>query len=458
MPSPALEPPPRFRGAFLTPADERYESVRGVVDRRFDARPAAVARCVGVSDVQAAIEVARTHDLEIAVRSGGHGFHGLSTVDGGLVIDVGLMRDVDARPQERTARVRPGALGGDVVAETLRFGLAAVAGTRARVGFGGQVIFNGQGYLAPRHGNGCDHVLAVELVLADGRWVRATAEEEPDLFWALRGAGDSFGVVTAIEVALHPVNAVAHAGMVVWGGDDLVATLVAAAELDAALSEDIWWAIVVEPGPDGAPVVGFGYTHVGSAAGFARDIALLESIAPVVEHEHETLSYLDLHYRGGFTGERTYLTGCQLRSFDRDSASVLVQLAEAWAQEPDDAAGRLRSLHVYPHSKGLGRPGTPPNACGLREGFAVNARVSYDDPGQEAGHVAWADGAVHAFVDPGLTLRGFNGTSLNYVSRLSDEIVAAYYGDDLPRLKQIKHHYDPDDLFRRNVAITARGA
>jgi FAD/FMN-containing dehydrogenase len=450
--------PPRFRGEFLTPKDERYQRFRGVVDRRFDDRPAVIARCAGVADVQAAVHFARHHDLQIAIRSGGHGFHGLSTVDGGIVIDLSLMRDVQVRPDRRVVRIRPGALGGDVVAETMQFGLAAASGTRARVGFGGQVIFNGQGYLAPRHGNACDNVLALELVLADGTWLRVTADEHPELFWALRGAGDSFGVVTAVEAVAHPVRAIVHKGMFLWEQEQVAEALVALGELDDSLSEDIWWSAVFEADADRSLRMGVSYTHVGSEATLERDLQLLASIAPALDREQEAISYVDLHYGPGFTGARTYLTGCQLRCLDRPTAELLVDLALELAEEPSGSGFHLRSLHLYPHSKGLGRPAEPPNACGLREGLVLNPRVSYDDAAQQAGHVAWADRATSALVDRGLTLRGFNGTSLNYVSRLSETAVAAYYGNDLPRLKEIKHRYDPDNVFLRNVAITARSA
>jgi len=450
--------PPRFRGEFLTPEDERYQRFRGVVDRRFDDRPAVIARCAGTADVQAAVQFARHHDLEIAIRGGGHGFHGLSTVDGGIVIDLSLMRDVQLQPDRRVVRIRPGALGGDVVAETIRFGLAPASGTRARVGFGGQVIFNGQGYLAPRHGNACDNVLALEIVLADETVLRVTADEHPDLFWALRGAGDSFGVLTAIEAVAHPVRAIVHKGLILWEKDRAAEALIALGELDDSLSEDIWWSAVFEADADRSLRMGVSYTHVGSEATLERDSRLLASIAPALHGEQEAISYVDLHYGPGFTGARTYLTGCQLRSLNRPAAELLVNLALELAEEPSGSGFPLRSLHLYPHSKGLGRPANPPNACGLREGLVLNARVSYDDPGQQAGHVAWADSATSAFVDRGLTLRGFNGTSLNYVSRLSGTAVAAYYGNDLPRLREIKHRYDPDNVFTRNVAITARSA
>ncbi|HEY9214404.1 MAG TPA: FAD-binding oxidoreductase [Ancylobacter sp.] len=398
--------------------------------------------------MQLALGFARQHGLEIAVRSGGHGFPGLSTVDGGLLIDLRPLNDVHVNPERRIARIRPGALGGDIVLETSRHGLSAVGGTRARVGFGGLAIFNGHGYLAPRYGNAVDQILALELVLADGRLVRATPTSNADLFWAVRGAGDSFGVVTAFEVALYPVPAQAQLGGYELDLATAADTLTRLDAEDPLLSEDLLWGVKVLRTAAVAPSLTVGYVHLGDEATRRRDLASIRALAPGAREHHETLSYADLYYRPGFTGSRAFVAGAQLTALDSRTSQLLVDVAVAAAAVPTPA-GAERSLDFYPISKGLARPPATPNAWPVRSGYGFTARVSYDVPGQEAEHTGWADGVVGRLVEAGVT-KGYNVTAINHVSHWTPDIIRSVYAAELDRLLAIKATYDPDNVFRRS--------
>src|SRR5688572_6139567 len=195
-----------LRGNLFFPEDAAYDAARRVWNGMIDRRPSAIARCLDAVDVAAAVRFARTHDLVIAVRGGGHNFAGHSVCDGGLVIDLSAMKGIEVDPVRRTALVEPGVLLGELDAATQAFGLAVPAGQVSHTGIAGLALGGGTGWLMRKHGLTIDSLLGVEIVTADGRLLRANAAEHPDLFWAVRGGGGNFGVVTSFEFRLHAVG------------------------------------------------------------------------------------------------------------------------------------------------------------------------------------------------------------------------------------------------------------
>src|SRR6188508_3490374 len=189
----------RLRGPLLLPSDTGYEESRTVWNGMIDRRPAAVVRCLGTADVTACVQFAREHGLLLCIKGGGHNIAGLATADGALMLDLSLMRGVWVEPREQIAHAQGGCLLGDVDRETQLHGLAAVLGFISQTGIAGLTLGGGFGYLTRRYGWTCDTVLGMNLVTADGRLVRASSEENPDLFWGLRGGGGNFGVVTGID-------------------------------------------------------------------------------------------------------------------------------------------------------------------------------------------------------------------------------------------------------------------
>src|SRR5262245_18100076 len=209
-----------FRGPVIGRDDEGYDGARSIWNGAIDRHPGCIARCSGAADVVAAVRFARDHDLEIAVRGGGHNVAGTALCDDGIVIDLSEMRGVSVDPTGRTAWVQGGALWGDVDHETQAHGLATTGGIVGHTGVAGLTLGGGLGFLMRKHGLTVDNLVAAEVVTAEGSIVRASADEHPDLFWALRGGGGNFGVVTSFRFALHPVGPPVMAGPLFWAADD----------------------------------------------------------------------------------------------------------------------------------------------------------------------------------------------------------------------------------------------
>ena len=220
MSAPATMQIPGFRGDVIGPDHHDYDDARAVWNGSVDRRPRLIARCGGTADVAAAVRFARDRDLEIAVRGGGHNVAGTAVCDDGIVIDLSAMRAVSVDPVERTALVQGGALWGDVDHETQAHGLATTGGIVSHTGVGGLSLGGGIGWLMRKHGLTVDNLLQAEVVTAEGEIVGASASDHPDLFWALRGGGGNFGIVSTFRFALHPVGPTVMAGPVFWAAED----------------------------------------------------------------------------------------------------------------------------------------------------------------------------------------------------------------------------------------------
>lgn len=228
----------RLHGSLVRPDDPAYDSARSIYNAAYDRRPALIARCAAAADVAAAIAFARVHGLEIAVRSGGHSIAGHSTTEGGLVIDLSSMKTISIDPIHRTARLDPGLTWAEVAAAAQPHGLALTSGNMGSVGVGGLLLGGGIGWMVRKYGLTIDRLRAVELVTADGRFLRASADEHTDLFWGLRGGGGNFGVATAFEVDLHPAGTV-FGGVVFYDAAEAERIVPAFAHLAAAAPDEL---------------------------------------------------------------------------------------------------------------------------------------------------------------------------------------------------------------------------
>ena len=228
-----------MEGSVITPADRGFDDARRVWNAGIDRRPAVIARCASAADVVAAIGYAREHGLEVAVRGGAHNPAGTAVCDDGLMIDLSLMNTVEVDPLSRRDRVGGGALLADVDAATLAHGLAVPAGLVSHTGVGGLTLGGGMGWLTRKFGLSIDNLVSAEVVTADGRVLRASADEHPDLFWAIRGGGGNFGVVTSFEFALHEVDPMVQLGLFFWPLDQGAQAMRLAREIIRAMPPEI---------------------------------------------------------------------------------------------------------------------------------------------------------------------------------------------------------------------------
>ncbi len=457
----ALVAPPRFRGQWITPDGDEFEELRWLQNRRIDRKPAVIARPVGVVDVQESVLLAQQHGLELAVRSGGHGFSGNAAIECGIQIDLRLMNDVYVDPGRRIARVRPGALTGDVVRETIPFGLVPVTGMSSEIGYGGITLFGGIGYRAPRYGKTCDNILSLDVVLADGSLVTASPTSHPDLFWAIRGAGDNFGVVTSFEVPLYPAPEEARICTPLFSLDDGGAVLQKLWQLDESLSEDLWWSGDVMVQPDGSALFGLPLFHLGPKDVAEREIAKIAALAPPArDFEIRTIPYrelfdLRLHNLDWRTSSRVYFSGVHLNALDAATTDIIVDEARKLnddQQTPLDAKER-RIVSIYPFTKGLARQAVPPSAASMSGGLVLFAASWYVDPDQDQGHEQWSDSIAHRLADAGVTRTGYNAAMHHTVSKVDHDTVRRAFGDKYERLAAIKKRYDPDNVFRSSANI-----
>ena len=447
-----------LRGGLLLPGDDGYDEAKQLWNGAHDARrPAAVARATGVADVMAALGFARAHDLTVAVRGGGHSVAGLSTVDGGMLIDLSAMRNVRVDPIARVAYVGPGATGGDVDHEAQQFGLATTGGLVSTTGVAGFTLGGGIGWLMRRYGLACDNLVGADVVTADGRLVRASATENPELFWGLRGGGGNFGIVTSFELALHPVGPEIYAGPLFLPGDaagdllrfyrdwapsapDAITTAIslAAAPPLPVIPEEwhgkkvaILIAVCAGPVEDGEALV--------------RDLrTVAEPVADLIHPMPYTFiqSLLDPLWPKGINA---YFKAANLARLSDETIDSLVRLHQ-------DTPGPQCEIHVHQMGGAVARVGQAETAFPERSmPYVVNAVTGTHDPDLLSAHAEWARAVIAS--------AKADHTGRAYVNFLSDADGAedAYGEDTYRRLAALKDEYDPTNVFRlnQNVAPSA---
>jgi FAD/FMN-containing dehydrogenase len=443
-----------FRGDVIVPVDSTYEDARRVWNAIHDRRPGVILRPADAPDIATAIRFGREHGLEIAIRSGAHSATGHSTTDGGLVIDLQRMRGVVVDSERRFARVNGGALLGELDIAAQAHGLVCPVGVIGHTGVAGLTLGGGVGRLQRQLGLTIDSLRAVELVTADGREVRASASDEPDLFWGIRGAGANFGVVTAFEFDLHPFSGRLHRGTFIWPASqaqevwamvrsfaavapDALSFILAigAAEAGGGLPEDLV----------GQPVVIIGYNHGGDVAAVERDVAPLRAGPTPVFTTEGTNAYLEIQTAHDLEmgwGHRTLIESAYANDVRPAAIDDLV------AHTVGAPAGASFSITVQ--GGAIGRvPDDAMAYTGREAAFDLSADSSWDDPALDAPNIEWVRAAM-AIVQPDLTV----GRYVNGITGDGPEQTRAVYGDaKLARLRALKQAWDPDNVFRRNHNI-----
>jgi FAD/FMN-containing dehydrogenase len=441
-------------GEVITPADETYDDARRVWNTRFDRRPALIVRPTNARDVAAAIRFGRERDLEIAVRSGAHSNAGHSTCDGGLVIDLLRLRGVTVDPERRTAQANGGALLGELDIAAQAHGLVCPVGVVGHTGVSGLTLGGGIGRLQRNFGLTIDNLRAVELVTADGRVVRASESEEPELFWGIRGAGPNFGVVTSLEFGLHPFGPLLHRGTRIYPASQVHEVWATVRDYAAEAPHAVSLILALgraEPAADypesvaGQPIVLIGYNHSGDAATVERDVAPLRSGPEPVMSTNTSSDYLEVqtaHDLAMGWGHRSYIQGLLA---DEVRPAALDALVEHVAQGP--AAG---SFGITVQGGAIARiPDEAMAFTGRDARFDLSADTDWDDAADDDVNRDWVRGALE-IVEPGAV----TGRYCNELSDSGPEVSRAIYGDaKLARLRELKRAWDPDNVFHLNHNI-----
>ena len=448
-----------LRGPVVLGGEPGYDDVRAIWNGMIDRRPAVIARCLGVSDVRAALRFAREHDLPVAIRSGGHNIAGLAVADGSLMIDCSLMRGVWVDPRERTAHAQPGCQLGDVDRETQVHGLAAVLGFVSTTGIAGLTLGGGFGYLTRRFGWTCDNVRSMEVVTADGEVVRASAKENADLFWALRGGGGNFGVVTNFAYELYPVGPEIVGGAVAWHGDETRDVLAMYGDVLADAPPELTCVVAlrnappapwIDPAVHGEPIVAMFLCYTGKDLDRGEKlVAPIRSFGRPVGDVVQRRTYVSQQSMLDPTqpkGRRYYWKSEYLPGFSSEMIDPLVDHAQT-------VASPHAAILLFPLDGAVNRLPDEHSPAGNRDvGLVLNIAAGWDDPGDDAANIAWTRDTWEA-------LRRFStgGVYINFQPEdEGHERILSAYGANYPRLVEAKRKWDPDNVFRLNKNIPPR--
>ena len=445
-----------FRGRLINSDHDDYDSARAVWNGAIDRRPRLIARCIGTADVVAAVRFARDHDLEIAIRGGGHNVAGTAVCDDGIVIDLSATRAVRVDPKGRTAWVQGGALWGDVDHETQAHGLATTGGIVSHTGVAGLTLGGGVGWLMRKHGLTIDNLLAVDVVTADGELRRTSADEHPDLFWALRGGGGNFGVVTSFEFRLHPVGPTVVAGPIFWDASDAVEVLRCYRDFVRDAPDELGTVVRFGTAPP-LPVIPE-YLHW-------RPVVMVGTCyAGPIEHGERVLRplrtsrtpLLDLVGPAPYVGFQSALDSTVLHGWNYYwKSTYLPELRDDLIDVIAEHAFSCSSPRSYAamfHLKGaVSRVAEGGTAFGNRQASHAITLDGVWRPGEEFGDgdTAWTRKFFAALG------RFREGVYVNFLGgdEHPDRVREAYGDSVYGRLVDVKNTYDPDNIFHHNQNI-----
>jgi FAD/FMN-containing dehydrogenase len=433
-------------GEVIRPNDPGYDGARRIWNALIDRHPGLILRARGAADVVEAVSFARQHDLVVAVRGGGHNVAGRALCDGGLVIDLSAMRGVLVDPGNRTVRVQGGATLGDVDRETHLYGLAVPAGVVSKTGIAGLALGGGVGWLVRKYGPTCDNVLAFELVTADGRLRNVSAGENPDLFWALRGGGGNFGIVTSFLFRAQPISTVLG-GLIVHSREQAGAVLRHYRDFMASAPEELTAYAALMSTPDGQPATAVIPCYCGDPAEGERVMAPLRRFGSPLMDAVQAMPFpamqklLDDAFPDG---TRNYWKSTFIKELSDAAIDVVVAHANCM-QSP------LSGVVVEFYGGAAGRVGPTETAFAQRRGeYDIGFMAQWTDPAEDAAHMAWARDAWEA-----MRPHSSGGYLLNFLSEENPDVIRAAFGDNYERLAQLKRQYDPTNFFSLNQNIKA---
>ncbi|MGH3032966.1 MAG: FAD-binding oxidoreductase [Gaiellaceae bacterium] len=450
----------RTRGPVLLPGEPGYDDARAIFNGLIDRRPALIVRCTGAADVVEAVNFAREQDLLLSIKGGGHGVAGSAVNDGGIVVDLSLMKGVRVDPAGRTVRAQGGATWGDVDRETQLFGLAVPGGLVSTTGIAGLTLHGGVGHLRRKHGLSLDNLVAVDIVTADGKLRTASATENEDLFWAVRGAGSNFGVITSFEFRAHPVGPMVMVAAPFYSLDDATTVLPAWRDFMATAPEEIsslavLWNVPADehfpPEHHEEAVLILASVYAGAVEEGERAMQPLRELAEPVLDLSEPWPWLGL--QAGFDPywPKGVLAYWKSRAFSELPQAAIDEIADFAARRPT----RQSDIAIWHHGGAMSQVGETETAFGGRDtAFLVSAEATWTDPEQTEEAIAWARDAWDA-----MERHSTGGLYLNFpgFGEEKEALVKAGYGVNYERLASLKSRYDPTNFFRMNLNITPAG-
>ena len=445
----------RLRGELYTPGDERYERARMVWNASIDRHPALIARCAGVADVIEAVRFARAVELPVAVRGGGHSVAGFGSCDGGLVVDLSSMQAVHVDPVGRTATAEGGTVGAAFDHETQAVGLATTLGIVSTTGIGGLTLGGGIGWLQRRYGLAVDNLVAAELVTAEGELVRASEDENPELFWGLRGGGGNFGVVTSFTYRLHPVGPELYCGLIAWPAERAGEVLRLFRRFMAEAPDEVTAIAIMRTAPPapflpeaihGKPIAAIACCHSGSPEEGEQALAPLRALDNPAGDALASRPYtafqsmFDASWLPGFHNywKAEYLSGLP---------DECVEVAARWALAHSSPLSDFKFASL---GGAVARVGEDDTATGFRQApFVLNINTRWADGSESARHVAHSRDLYDSFLP-----YSAGGVYVNFLGDEGEERVRAAYGNArFTRLRELKRRYDPGNVFRFNQNI-----
>lgn len=446
-----------FRGRLIQPNDSDYDKERQIWNEYIDKHPALIAQCSGTADVIDAVKFARKNDLEISVRGGGHNVAGSALVDNGMVIDLSKMRGIHVDPTQKLARVQGGATWGDLDRETQVFGLAAPGGVVSTTGVAGLTLGGGLGYMRKKHGLSCDNLQSVEIVTSDGKLLPASPMENQDLFWALRGGGGNFGIVTSFVFHLHEVGPNVMMCAIMYPieiAENVLSTwkefmIDSPDEISAQL---LFWTIPeIDDFPEearGKQVVAITAMYVGHPDEGEKALQILREIdTPVLDLSGKIPYTVANSMFDPFFPKHDryyYFKSQDLASLDKDARAAIIEEAK---KRPVDSM----LIAIWHYGGQMNRIGSSDTAFGSRDTtFLLSMDSIWDDPADSDKVISWS----RNFLD---SMKRFSGDGM-YVNfsgfgEEGEDLVQAAYGENYARLASIKSKYDPDNFFHINQNI-----
>jgi len=444
-----------LRGTVVLPDNPEYDEARAIWNGSHDRRPVLIVRCAGVADVMRAVDFARSEDLEVAVRGGGHSLPGFSSVDGGVVIDLSGMTAVQVDPVSRTAVAEGGATWADFDHETQAFGLAVTGGLVSTTGIAGFTLGGGIGWLMRKYGLACDNLIAADVVTADGQLVRASEDENPELLWGLRGGGGNFGVVTSLEFRLYPVGPMVLAGPIFFAGDRALEVATFYRDWVRDLPDEVTTLLnftTAPPAPflpesvHGKPVVAVIAVHSGEPE---AGRALVQPLKDLGDPVADLIGPMPYTMMQGLIdalwapGAQNYFRSAYV---DELNDAAVAALVEKHGSKPSPNS----EIHIQHFGGAVARVGGDVSPFGQRSAqFVLNVIARQPEADGFDRNVAWARGTTDA-----LAPVSRDGAYVNFMGDAGDDRLRASYGDAAyERLVALKRRYDPGNLFRLNQNI-----